>query len=300
MLSIFIPSYNHARYITDAIASARAVPVQDKHIYVIDDASTDNSAEVIDAYLQAVNASDVTFIRKPQNRGLVDSIITFLGLCKSEYMYLISSDDIAVPAGVAQLVSEMQATPTIQFIIGGGMNLMPDGDLVPLYGKRHSELFSQPRERFMRSIYLMDSSPLLCQTTVYRVAALREAQALDPAVVSDDYAIFSKLFAMYNRRGINFDFRPDVDCARYRHHASNSYRQLMRQVNTSLEVLNVAAPMRIRQRAIAYKLAFYALVAVRRRDWAALKAIAAKVRPGTFLWLPLGLAEHLRWWVKYR
>ncbi len=300
MLSIFIPSYNHARFVTDAIASARAVDVPGKHIYVIDDASTDGSPEVIESYLRTLQAEDVTLIRKPQNKGVVDSIITFLGLCRSEYMYLISSDDIAVPAGVAQLVVQMEATPTLQFVIGGGMNLMPDGRLLPLYGRRHDDLFAQPREQFMQSIYLMDSSPLLCQTTVYRVAALRAAEALDPNVVSDDYAIFSKLFALYNRRGTDFEFRPDVDCARYRHHNNNSYRQILRQVATSLEVLEASAPAHIRARAIAYKLTFYMLVAARRRDLKALVAIAAKMRPGTAVWLPFGLAAHLRWWIKYR
>lgn len=300
MLSIFIPSYNHARFITDAIASARAVNVPGKHIYVIDDASTDGSPEVIESYLCAVKADDVTFIRKPQNKGVVDSIITFLGLCHSEYMYLISSDDIAMPLGVARLVAAMEATPTLQFIIGGGMNLMPDGRLLPLYGRRHEDLFAQPCERFMQSIYLMDSSPLLCQTTVYRVAALRAAEALDPNVVSDDYAIFSKLFALYNRRGIDFEFRPDVDCARYRHHDNNSYRQILRQVTTSLEVLEASAPASIRKRAIAYKIAFYMLVAARRRDPKALVSIAAQMRPSTAAWLPFGLAAHLRWWIKYR
>ncbi len=165
---------------------------------------------------------------------------------------------------------------------------------------RHDELFAQPSEDFIRSIFLMDSSPLLCQTTVYRVAALHAAQALDPKVVSDDYAIFSKLFALYNRRGINFDFRPDIDCARYRHHDNNSYRKLLRQVVTSMEVLEASAPAAIRTRAIAYKLAFYMLVAVRRRDLGALAAITAKVRLGTAAWLPFGLAAHLRWWIKYR
>lgn len=300
MLSIFIPSYNHARFIVEAIASARAIEVPDKHIYVIDDASTDDSAEVIAAYIHGVEAHDVTFIRKPINRGVVDSIITFLGLCTTELVYMIASDDIAVPAGVAQLVAEMAKTPTLQFVIGGGMNLMPDGRLLPIYGKRHHDLFAQPRQQFINSIYLMDSSPLLCQTTVYRVAALKTAGAINAEIVSDDYAIFSKLFASFNRRGIDYDFLPDLDCARYRHHDSNNYRRLLRQVVTSLQVLEASAPREIRVRAIAYKLAFYMLVAARRREFSTLAAIAAKVRPSTACWLPLGLIEHLRWWIKYR
>lgn len=69
MLSIFIPSFNHAQYVTEAIASARQIDVPGKHIYVIDDASTDNSAQIIDAYLAQGNMEDVTFIRKDENKG---------------------------------------------------------------------------------------------------------------------------------------------------------------------------------------------------------------------------------------
>ena len=57
MLSILIPSYNHARFVIEAIASARRIDVQGKHIYIIDDASTDNSAEVIENYLKLARLS---------------------------------------------------------------------------------------------------------------------------------------------------------------------------------------------------------------------------------------------------
>ncbi|MBC9030941.1 glycosyltransferase family 2 protein [Sphingomonas sp. JC676] len=300
MLSIFIPSFNHAPYVTEAIASARLIDVPGKHIYVIDDASIDNSEEVISAYLAEVNAEDVTFIRKSENKGVIDSMITFLNLCKTEYIYVVSSDDIAIPDGICELVRRLEESRTLQFIIGGGKNVLSDGRLTPIYGRKHNDLFRQSKEKFAESIFLMDSSPLLCQSSVFRASALRDVEAVVPDIVADDYVIFSKLFLRYMRKGIDYDFLPTIDCVYYRHHGNNSYQRILRQVATTLQVLEVVAPKHIRGRAIAYKLSFFTLISLRRRDFSSMLGILRLLRARSVPSFVRGLALNAYWWSKYR
>jgi len=45
MLSILIPAYNHENYIEDAISNVMRIDVPGKRVFVIDDASTDNTAK---------------------------------------------------------------------------------------------------------------------------------------------------------------------------------------------------------------------------------------------------------------
>lgn len=300
MLSIFIPSFNHADYVTGAIDSARRVDLPDTHIYVIDDASTDDSVAVIQAYIDRERAENVTLLTKERNRGVIDSMLMFMERCTTEFIYVVSSDDVAVAEGVAALVHRLNERPDMGFIIGGGHNLLPDGALKPVYGDRHDRLFFGSADSFIDRLFLMDASPLLCQSSVFRLRALQETDAVSADIVADDYAIFSKLFQTYRRIGTDFDFQPNIDVVAYRHHPNNSYKNLLRQVDTSLQVLEAVAPIALKQRAIAYKLAFYFLVALRRRDRSAAIAImkmASRRQLGSFM---AGIVAHAYWWKRFR
>jgi len=299
MLDVFIPSYNHAGFVVDAIESVRRISVP-RHIYVIDDASSDGSVAVIERHLAASGADDVTFLRKPENRGAIDSMLMFLERCQGDYVYTLASDDLAVAAGIDALVTRLAAQPALGFIIGGGVNLFADGATTPLYGRKHDALFASPPDRLAAAMFLSDPSPLLCQSSVFRRSALRAADALDPGIVADDYAIFGKLFRCFNRRGETFDFRPEIACVRYRHHGSNSYRRLLRQAVTHTQVIEKVAPAPIRTRAIGYKYAFLLLVALRRRQFDVVRELAAAVPPRSRGWAAAGLVVNTYQWLRYR
>ena len=84
-VSVIIPTYNMAKYVTEAIDSVLAQTVGDIEVVVVDDGSRDNTADVMASY-----ASDrrVRYIRKPnggeasaRNRGLREArgpLIAFL------------------------------------------------------------------------------------------------------------------------------------------------------------------------------------------------------------------------------
>lgn len=300
MLSVFIPSFNHAAYVTQAIDSARRINVPGTHIYVIDDASTDDSVAVIRDHLAREHASNVTLLAKEWNKGVIDSMLMFMDRCETEFIYVVSSDDIAVAEGVEELVYRLNDHPEMGFIIGGGHNLLTNGSSVPVYGKRHQKLFSYPEGRFINRLFLMDASPLLCQSSVFRLKALVDTNAVTRGIIADDYAIFSKLFQKFNRRSIDFDFCPEVNVVNYRHHSTNSYRNLLRQVDTSIQVLKDVAPPALRQRAIGYKLAFYFLVAVRRRDRTAACDIMRMVGWYRARAFGAGLVAHAYWWMRFQ
>jgi hypothetical protein len=124
---------------------------------------------------------------------------------------------------------------------------------------------------------------------VFRRSALRDADALDPTIVADDYAIFGMLFRRFNRRGRTFDFLPEIPCVLYRHHGGNSYLRLTRQAITHAQVIERVAPKGIRNQAIGYKFAFLILVALRHgRIGVALELAKATPRRSAG-WLAAGL-----------
>jgi alpha-1,3-rhamnosyltransferase len=291
MLSILIPSYNHARYIEEAIASARRIGLLGQRIIVIDDASTDDSVDVVTAYLKREGSEGIELVTKPVNRGAIDSVHMFLSMCRTEYVYFMASDDVVVPEGIAALVGMLQANPGFQFAIGGGFNLFPNGARSPIYGPKHSQFFAMTCHMRRKALFLDCPSPILCQSSVFRLGAINAVGGFDKSLVADDYALFTKLFLRYDSEGSDFAYVPETPCVLYRHHGVNSYHNLRRQALATRQVLDTLAPRALRARAVGYMLAYYALVALRRADFLATRDILKMVQALESPWFAAGLVR---------
>lgn len=291
MLSILIPSYNHSRYVEEAIASARCIDVPGKRIIIIDDASTDDSVDVIRAYLDREGSDGIELITKPVNRGAIDSVHTFLSMCQTEYVYFVASDDIVVPEGVTSLVGMLQARPQLQFAIGGGFNVFADGARSPIYGPKHSQFFALPSQEMRKALFLDCPSPILCQSSVFRLSAINAVGGFDRSLIADDYALFTKLLLQYDGEGRNFVYVPETTCVLYRHHGVNSYRNVPRQALATRQVLDALAPRTIRAQAVGYMLAYYALVALRRGNFLAAGGILKMAQALELPWFAIGLVR---------
>jgi glycosyltransferase involved in cell wall biosynthesis len=97
MVTIAIPSYNQERTIDEAIVSAIMQDYPDKEILVIDDASTDNTAYLI-------NWFDVRLIRNVTNLGIGCNLTKCMNEAKGDYLIYLCGDDFFAHASV---VSDM-------------------------------------------------------------------------------------------------------------------------------------------------------------------------------------------------
>lgn len=96
-MSVVIPCYNHARYLNDAIESVLMQSYARIEILVVDDGSTDNTAEVVARYIQ------VQYVHQP-NLGLAEARNTGLRKSHGEYIAFLDADDLfytdALMAGI--------------------------------------------------------------------------------------------------------------------------------------------------------------------------------------------------------
>ncbi|RJX34527.1 MAG: glycosyltransferase [Desulfurivibrio sp.] len=90
-VSVIIPSYNHQRYIAQAITSVLDQTWPGIDLLVIDDASTDDSAAVISRIL--AERGGFRFIHRQHNRGLISSLNEGLAMAEGQYFCELSSDD---------------------------------------------------------------------------------------------------------------------------------------------------------------------------------------------------------------
>ncbi|MCB1025827.1 MAG: glycosyltransferase family 2 protein, partial [Acidobacteria bacterium] len=87
LASVIIPTYNRADKIARAIESARGQTFPNKQIIVVDDGSTDNTAEIVAKY------PDVKyFYQKNQKQAAARN--AGLKFAKGDYIATLDSDDV--------------------------------------------------------------------------------------------------------------------------------------------------------------------------------------------------------------
>src|SRR6185312_7317644 len=96
-ISVVIPSYNHRQFIGEALASVRAQTCPPLELIVIDDGSTDGSAE----YLR--NDAAITHLTVRENRGAHATLNEAIARAGGSWISILNSDDVYAPDRLARL-----------------------------------------------------------------------------------------------------------------------------------------------------------------------------------------------------
>lgn len=113
-VSFVVPCYNYGHLVGHAIESLLNQTFEAMELIVIDDASSDDSYQVIQQY-----AADprVRVIRHGQNKGHIASYNEGFAAARGEFVGLVSADDFAVHAdAVARQVAVFDAHPNVGFV----------------------------------------------------------------------------------------------------------------------------------------------------------------------------------------
>jgi glycosyltransferase involved in cell wall biosynthesis len=92
LVSILIPAYNAEEYIVYTLKSVIAQTWPRKEIIVIDDGSTDRTAEIVRRYA----SKDVRLV-STKNQGLSAAVNHGLRMCQGDYIQELDSDDLLAP-----------------------------------------------------------------------------------------------------------------------------------------------------------------------------------------------------------
>ena len=92
-VSIIIPCYNYGKYVKDAIDSALNQTYTNIEIVIINDGSTDSSADVIKPYL---STSKIVYLEQ-QNGGPVVSRNNGIAASSGDWIYPLDADDYISP-----------------------------------------------------------------------------------------------------------------------------------------------------------------------------------------------------------
>jgi len=92
LVSVIIPAYNHEMYIEEALQSVINQTYKNIEFIVIDDGSTDRTAEIIEKFIKNNQDENIQFIRK-QNEGICKTMNRGLAMATGDYVAFLASDD---------------------------------------------------------------------------------------------------------------------------------------------------------------------------------------------------------------
>jgi len=108
-LSAIIPNYNHGHCIGRALHAYLAQSVRPKEIIVIDDASTDDSVDVVEALTK--QEPIVRLLRNEKNLGTHPAANRGIDHASGDYVHVTASDDEVLPGFVEQSLRALSQYP---------------------------------------------------------------------------------------------------------------------------------------------------------------------------------------------
>lgn len=122
LVSVLMTAYNSGAFIDEAINSVLASTYTNFELIIVDDCSTDNTAEIVKTYL-AIDKR-ISYYLNEKNLGDYNNRNKAASYAKGKYIKYCDSDDIIYPHGLEVMVRAMEQYPDAGF----GVSAVPEVD----------------------------------------------------------------------------------------------------------------------------------------------------------------------------
>jgi glycosyltransferase involved in cell wall biosynthesis len=122
-VTFLLPVHNGAATIAQTIESILGQTLADVELLLMDDASTDESAEIIRGYPDA----RIRIVQNERHMELAATLNRGLTLAQADYVARIDADDISLPRRAAVQADFLDAHPTVS-VVGSFLETFGDGD----------------------------------------------------------------------------------------------------------------------------------------------------------------------------
>jgi len=111
-ISVILTSYNYEKYIKEVINSVLNQTFTDFELIIVDDCSSDNSAEIIKSF----NDDRIKFIQNDKNYGLKYSIKKAIQIAQGKWIAFLESDDLWISKALETRLKYAEKYPNVGII----------------------------------------------------------------------------------------------------------------------------------------------------------------------------------------
>lgn len=126
-LTIFTPTYNREIYLPRLYESLKKQKYKGFEWLIIDDASTDNTEEVVQTFIRETTDFEINYL-KIKHGGKHRALNKAFDIAKGEYFYIVDSDDYITDDAVEKIYEWIEETRDIKALAGfSGLKKSEDG-----------------------------------------------------------------------------------------------------------------------------------------------------------------------------
>lgn len=208
LVSVVIPAHNARHWVTQAVASALGQSHKSVEVLVVDDGSTDDTAE------RAGSVSKCVRVIRQEQRGPASARNVGITESRGEFVAFLDADDLWDQDKLEAQLRLFAENADLCWAYAGVRegSEMPDGSIRVTKSKRH-----QPRGDVLTELVVQDFVPTL--TVIVRREALCEAGGFDESpllLATEDWDLWLRLAERYPVDRVR---RP---LGTYRHHSANT------------------------------------------------------------------------------
>jgi glycosyltransferase involved in cell wall biosynthesis len=190
-VDVIIPAYNAAKYVAAAIESVIGQTYEDWKILLVDDGSTDNTAEVVEPFIERLGPK-LQYIYKP-NGGLPAARNTAIRNSSAEFLALLDADDVWLPCRLAELLQCFEDRPHVGLAYGLISWIDADGVIIDTFsGNRNPAEGRIATHIYTRKVHLP------CPTVTFRRSCVDEVGLFDETMrATEDRDLWLRIALRY-------------------------------------------------------------------------------------------------------
>ncbi len=296
LVSVIMANFNGGRFLADALATVTSQSLRDIEVIVIDDASTDNSRDVVAQ--AAARDARITLLARSENGGPAGARNAGLDAARGTWIAVMDSDDLMHPDRLANLVQAAERDGAD--IVADNLMMFHDGATAPparLLPYDTAAWIDAVRYILSNRLFVHAGPPLGYLKPVIRAAVIGGRRYDTRLRIAEDYYFMLGLLLA----GAKFRLLPDLTYFYRRHQNSISHRlsartlQPMLQADTALRSTlvspspDIIGALNAVRRTVETALAFDGLVGAlkQRRPLGALRLAFANPRAALLLRQPV-------------
>ena len=188
-VTVLLPVYNAVRYAADALRSVLTQSFTNFEVLVLDDGSTDGSADVVGSF----DDPRVRLVRAASNVGLTPTLNRGLALARGELIARQDADDVSEPTRLERQVACLDANPEVAVVGSWYIKIDASGESL---GDRHLPV----RDTALRWA-LLSYCPIVHSAATFRRQAILALGGYDEQFAyAQDYDLWSRV-ARHHRLG---------------------------------------------------------------------------------------------------
>jgi len=172
MVDVIVPAYNAAKYLPVAIESVVAQTFEDWRIVLIDDGSTDNTAEAVAPFIEQLGPK-LKYIKQP-NAGLPAARNAAIRNSSAEFLALLDADDVWLPDRLMESLKCFEGRPQVGLAYGFNSRIDADGAIIDTFAQR-----AKYAEGHIAPYIYMRLVQLPCPTITFRRRCVDEVGMFD-------------------------------------------------------------------------------------------------------------------------